>query len=73
MVVDLEETGACPQTQDKKFYVYLPKRWSDFFTEEQMATIQPCVLSLRVTSYTSLGNKKISVQLDIDYVSTILL
>ena len=72
VVVDLEETGVCRQAQDKKFYVYLPKRWSDFM-EEQMTTIQPCFPSLCITSHTLLGNEKISIQLDIDYVSTILL
>lgn len=71
VVVDLEDTGACPQTQENKFYVYLPKRWNDAFTEEQFQTIKPCVLSLCVTSHTTLGNEKVSVQLDIDYVSTL--
>lgn len=71
IVVDLEDTGACPQTQDKKFYVYLPKRWSEAFTEEQLKTVKPCVLSLCVTGHTPMGNEKISVQLNIDYVSTL--
>lgn len=71
VVVDLEESGACPQTQDKIFYVYLPKRWSNAFTEDQLQSIKPCVLSLCVTSHTTMGNDKVSVQLDIDYVSTL--
>ena len=70
VVVDLEESGACPQTQDNKFHVFLPKRWSEAFTVDQMKTVKPCVLSLVVTSHTTLANEKVSVQLDIDYVST---
>ena len=71
VVVDLEDTGACPQPEDKLFYVYLPKRWCDVFTEEQLKAVKPCVLSLCVTSHTPLANEKVSVQLDIDYVSMI--
>ena len=71
VVVDLEDTGACPQPEDKLFYVYLPKRWCDVFTEDQLKAVKPCVLSLCVTSHTSLANEKVSAQFDIDYVSMI--
>ena len=71
VVVDLEDTGVCPQTADKKFFVYLPKRWNQAFTEEQIKSVKPCVLSLCVTSHVVLSNDKVSVQLDIDYVSTL--
>lgn len=71
VVVDMEDQGVCPQTPEKRFYVYLPKRWSDLYTEEQLHAVQPCKLTLKVTSHTPLPNEKVSVQLQIDYVSTI--
>ena len=70
IVVDLEELGECPQTQDKNFFVYLSKRWSDVYTEDQLKSVQPCKLSLRVTGHTPLANEKTSVQLTIEHVST---
>ena len=72
IVVDLEDDGTCPQPEEGRFYVYLPKRWADVFTEEQLKAVKPCVLSLCVTSHVPLPNEKTSVQLDIDYVSMFL-
>lgn len=69
IVVDLEDVGACPQTPDKRFFVYLPKRWSDIYTDDQLKKVHPCALALTVTAHTPLSNEKISVQLNIDFVS----
>ena len=54
VVVDLEDDGACPQPEENRFYVYLPKRWTDVFTEDQLKPVKPCVVSLCVTSHVPL-------------------
>lgn len=69
VVVDLEERGTCPQTTDKTFFVYLPKRWAEIYTTEQLEKVEPCKLSLTVLSHTVLSNERVSVQLSIAYVS----
>ena len=73
IVADLEEFSECSQGQDNIFFIYLPKRWSEVYTEDQLKSIQPCKLSLRVTGHTPLANEKISVQLTIEHVRTKIL
>lgn len=70
IVVELDEPGVCPQTVDKKLFIYLPKRWSEVFTAEQLKSVVPCKLTLKVTGHLPLANNKISVQLQIIHVST---
>lgn len=69
VVLEMEERGMCPQTREKQFCVYLPKRWDHVFTEEQMKSVKPCALSLTVTGHTTLANGNISTHVDIGYVS----
>lgn len=69
VVVDLEDPGDCPQPHEKQFYAYLPKRWDDIFTEDQLKAVIPCVLSLVVCGRTTLPNGKLSTHVDIQYVS----
>lgn len=68
-VVDLEHVRDCRQTLYKQFFVYLPKRWAEVFTEEQLRVVQLCKLSLKVTGRTLLQIERVSVQLVLEYVT----
>lgn len=68
VVCDIEEPGECPQEADKKFSVFLPKRYAGVYSDEDLAAVPSCKLALTVRKHVALANGKKTYDLDVDSV-----
>jgi hypothetical protein len=69
VVCELEDTGVCPQSDDNCFHVFLPKRWADKFSDDNLEKIERCGLSLVAKGHTKMPNGMVSVNVDFVHVS----